>query len=231
MKLEIIVQNKEEAIMAEKLGADRLELVSAMLEDGLTPSYGTIKQVLHSVNIPVQVMIRPHSYYYTYKDVDLEIICEDVKKVLELGGDKIVFGALTEDNKIDERVLQKVIDLDPNLDITFHRAFDDIASLEEAYLTLSKYKNNIKRILTSAGEVGCVEGKYKLKELVELSKKYNGPEIMPGAADLGPETIEEVHQTVGAKLYHVGPTVRFGLSYANEFNPESIKKVKDVISN
>lgn len=69
--IEVIVQNDEEAIEAEKLGADRLELVAAIQEGGLTPSYGTIKQVLHSVRIPVSIMIRPHSYHYVYNQTDL----------------------------------------------------------------------------------------------------------------------------------------------------------------
>lgn len=220
--LEIIVQNGKEAIAAEKLGADRLELVSAMGEDGLTPSYGTIKQVLKSVNVPVQVMIRPHGYYYNYGESDMEAILDDIKLVLELGGNRIVFGSLTEDKKVHEKNIEKVIKTFPEIDITFHRAFDDIPHQHDAYKTLIKYKRNVKRILTSAGEIGCVVGKYKLKELVRISKKMNGPIIMPGAEDLGAETIKEVHKTVGAQQYHVGPTVRLNESYANGYDKAKI---------
>ncbi|EGA91383.1 copper homeostasis protein [Planococcus donghaensis MPA1U2] len=52
--IEVIVQNEQEAVEAEKLGAGRLELVSSINEGGLTPSFETIKQVLNSVAIPVQ---------------------------------------------------------------------------------------------------------------------------------------------------------------------------------
>lgn len=66
-KIEAIVLNEEDAKTAEAYGADRLELVSAIAEGGLTPSYGTIKQVVKSVQIPVMVMVRPHSYHYNYQ--------------------------------------------------------------------------------------------------------------------------------------------------------------------
>src|SRR5699024_616680 len=117
MYLEVIVQNGEEAKIAERFDADLLELVSAMEEDGLTPSYGVMKQVINSVSIPVQVMIRPHAYGYNYNDTDLEIIREDIKKVLELGGKRIVFGTLTKEKKVDEYVLKEIIKLHPELNI------------------------------------------------------------------------------------------------------------------
>src|SRR5699024_3398784 len=120
--------------------------------------------------------------------------------------------------------------LHPELNITFHRAFDEVKCMEEAYITLTKYKKNVKRILTSAGAVGCIKGKENLKKLVLLSKEKMGPFIMPGAEDLGPETIKEVHETVGAKYYHVGPTVRINSSYSNNFDPEKINAIKSVVN-
>ena len=73
MLVEVIVQNAEDAIQAERFGADRLELVSAMSEGGLTPSYGAVKGVLNSTKLPVQIMIRPHSYGFQYSEADWEI--------------------------------------------------------------------------------------------------------------------------------------------------------------
>lgn len=52
-KIEAIVLNEEDAKITEAYGANRLELVSAINAGGLTPSYGTIKQVVKSVQIPI----------------------------------------------------------------------------------------------------------------------------------------------------------------------------------
>ncbi|WP_106496242.1 copper homeostasis protein CutC [Lentibacillus sp. Marseille-P4043] len=230
MKLEVIAQNGQEAKQAEELGADRIELVSAIQEGGLTPSYGTIKQVLSSVSIPVQVMIRPHSYHYYYTNADLQIIYEDIKNVLELGGNGIVFGALNKDNTINEKVLENVMEISPQLDITFHRAFDEVTSLHDAYQTLTKYKQNVKRILTSGGERDCVAGKSKLQELVHTAKKLDGPKIMPGSG-LTPENIQDIHKTVNANQYHFGKAIRIDQTLANPFNQKKITNLTNTLKN
>ena len=105
MLVEVIVQNAEDAIQAERFGADRLELVSAMSEGGLTPSYGAIKGVLNSTKLPVQIMIRPHSYGFQYNEADWEIMKEDISMIQQLGGTGIVIGGLTAEGMIDERCL------------------------------------------------------------------------------------------------------------------------------
>src|SRR5690625_6089716 len=83
-----------------------------------------MKKVFQSVDIPVFTMIRPHSFSFVYDETDFEIIEEDVRSVLELGGTRIVFGALHEDGTINEEMLQRVFDISPNIEMTFHRAFD-----------------------------------------------------------------------------------------------------------
>ncbi|WP_054860355.1 copper homeostasis protein CutC [Gracilibacillus sp. JCM 18860] len=50
--LEAIVQNLEDAIEAERVGIDRLELVSCIERDGLTPSLKTTKEIIEHVKIP-----------------------------------------------------------------------------------------------------------------------------------------------------------------------------------
>ncbi|MBP1949767.1 copper homeostasis protein CutC [Virgibacillus litoralis] len=223
MIFEVIVQNGQEAIQAEKLGADRLELVSAMEEGGLTPSYGAIKQVLESVAIPVQVMVRPHSYHFSYTDEDLKIIREDIDVIQKLGCNRIVFGALNQDLTINTTMLDELVQFYPNLDITFHRAFDEVPSQQDAYETLVKYQQNVKRILTSGGKANAEAGKQQLQELVE---KGNGPVIMPGSG-LTPANIKEIHEAVGATQYHFGKSVRVGNSFENGFDPDAMREVEE----
>lgn len=225
--IEIIVQNGKDAVEAERLGAHRLEFVSAIGEGGLTPSYGTMKQVLNSVSIPVFTMIRPHSYRFIYNDNDLEIMKEDIKQVLELGGKRIVFGAITEDKTIDEEMLQEIIAISPKLEMTFHRAFDEIADQMKAYKTLAKY-DQVKWILTSGGKDTCLEGKENLRKLVDLSERIDGPEILPGSG-LTAENLPEIHEVVQAKQYHFGSAVRKHQSFANGYDAEIVKKILSTI--
>ncbi len=224
MEIEVIVQNGYEAVQAERLGATRLELVSAISEGGLTPSYGTIKQVLESVSIPVYIMVRPHSYHYNYQKGDLEIIHEDIKKIVELGGENIVIGALNKDKTIDEKVLESIITIAPNLEITFHRAFDETVSLVEAYRTLVKYKKNVKTVLTSGGAIDCLSGQEELAKLVQESRRINGPQIMPGSG-LSLNNIQEIHKGVDASQYHFGKAVRVDQSFAQGFDEQLMNKL------
>ncbi|WP_077302123.1 copper homeostasis protein CutC [Virgibacillus pantothenticus] len=227
MKLELIVLNKQDAIQAEKLGADRLELVSAIQEGGLTPSFGTMKSVIESVNIPVQVMIRPHSNHFFYKEEEFAVICEDIKALQSLQCNRIVFGALNEDRTINEQMLAKLIELFPNLNITFHRAFDEVVELDVAYEMLVKYKNNVKRILTSGGKANCEAGKEQLAKLVTNSQHLQGPVIMPGSG-LTPDNIAEIAQTTKAEQYHFGKAVREGDTFANAISAQAVDKVLSV---
>lgn len=227
MFIEAIVQNADEAIQAQNLGVDRLELVSAINEGGLTPSYGTIKQVLKSVSIPVQIMIRPHSHHFAYNNSDFQIIYEDIQNVLHLGGTGIVFGALNEDKTINEQMLADIIRISSLLDITFHRAFDEVSSQVDAFQVLTKYKQNVKRILTSGGTANCDAGKYQLQELIKLTNEVNGPKILPGAG-LSPHNIEAIHQTVHADQYHFGKGIRLEQSFANGFDEQALAKIKSI---
>ncbi|GAK02643.1 cytoplasmic copper homeostasis protein CutC [Geomicrobium sp. JCM 19037] len=119
MRIEVITLNHEDTKQAVQLGADRVELVSAMAEGGLTPSYGTIKHALQTAAIPVQVMIRPHSHGFVYTKTDWDIIRDDIDMVRSLGGRRIVFGCTTEGGQIDETLLNKVLERADGFDITF----------------------------------------------------------------------------------------------------------------
>ncbi|MRH41612.1 copper homeostasis protein CutC [Aquibacillus halophilus] len=225
MYMEVIVQNKEEAIEAEALGVDRLELVSRIDKDGLTPSLDTVQSVVESVSIPVQVMIRPHDYSFCYSYAEERLILEQINQMIEVGASNFVFGALNKNGTINERLLEEVISVSDEISFTFHRAFDYVPSQEKAYKTLVKYKAFIKRILTSGGEVDCVKGKESLKQLVELSQIHNGPIIMPGSG-LNENNIKVIHNVVGASEYHFGKGVRVAQSYSNGFDKRVIQNIK-----
>lgn len=228
MEIEVIVLNAEEARQAQQLGADRLELVRSIDQGGLTPSDTTIEQVLQSVTIPVQVMVRPHSKHFYYDDDELTEMIEGIKRTLPVQNKRIVFGGLTRDHTVDERALSKIIEAIPAIDITFHRAFDEVRSQKEAYDTLCAYSSNVKRILTSGGAKQCIDGLEQLKQLQVLSTNVNGPQIMPGSG-LDASNITLIHSEVGAAQYHFGKNVRQQYSYDQGFHPERFAKIMGIL--
>lgn len=226
--VEIIALNEEDAKIAEAYGADRLELVSAIGEGGLTPSYGTIKTVIQSVSIPVMVMVRPHSYSFVYRKQEWNAIREDIKLIQELGAAGIVFGALTERKTIDFELLAMVLEEASGLSITLHRAIDEANSLE-LYQSLCQLPFPVDRVLTSGGKPTAIEGIKTLINMVKESRQSTTcPIIMPGAG-LSTENIGFVHEQLQASEYHFGSAVRIDGDFRNQIQGDKIQRIKKIV--
>ncbi len=230
MKIEVITLNEKDTMQAQRLGADRVELVSAMQEGGLTPSFGTIKRVLEHAHIPVQIMVRPHSFGFVYDESDWLIMKEDISMIRELGGNRIVIGAITKDGDIDEDLLDKIISHAPDFDITFHRAFDHVRSPLDAYRTLTKYKKHIKRVLTSGCAPTAIEGISTLKKLVELSKELEGPTILVGSG-VNAQNVADLHQHINATEYHIGSGARVDRDFSKPLDEEQMSIIRSLKKN
>ena len=115
-----------EALEAQELGAERVELCDNLTEGGTTPSYGTIKMVVEKLNIPAFVIIRPRGGDFYYTPEEIEIMKEDIKICKELGVKGVVIGALNRDNTINYDAIKDMIDLAKPMSITFHKAIDEL---------------------------------------------------------------------------------------------------------
>ncbi|MDY0395759.1 copper homeostasis protein CutC [Virgibacillus halophilus] len=228
MKIEAITLNAKDTKQAEQFGIDRVELVSAMQEGGLTPSYGVIKTVLDTVRIPVQIMVRPHNFGFTYDETDLLAIKEDISAIRSLGGHRIVIGAITADHQVDEAFLTEVIEYAPDFDITFHRAFDQVSSQWEAYHVLTKYSKHVRRILTSGGKEKADQATKELQQLVALSHELDGPEILVGSG-VTPNNLGTLHEKIGASQYHVGSGFRVNGSFEKGLDETKVASVKQIL--
>lgn len=229
-KVEIIVMNQEDAKMAEAYGADRLELVSAMSEGGLTPSYGTIKTVVQSVNIPVMVMLRPHSFSFVYEKAEWAAIKENIKINRELGTAGIVFGALTKEKRLDKEIIAMVLKEAKGLSVTFHRAIDEAADPLGIYQSLLESPFPVNRILTSGGKPTVSEGIETIKRMIEGSKKQPNPiTIMPGSG-LTLSNIGFIHQHLQAAEYHFGSAVRKEGDFRKQLDGDKIQKIKCIVN-
>jgi len=200
--LEIIASTVEEAVAAEQAGADRIELVSALSEGGLTPSYGLIRQVVSTVEIPVHVLVRPHSKSFVYSKSDEETIITDIDLIRELGAAGIVVGSLTADGRVDEGFLGRIIKHKGELSLTFHRAIDSSRDILEAAEVLADFPE-VDRILTSGGQATALEGKETIARLIE---DYPDLIILPGSG-ITLENAETLLEATKASELHVGSAV------------------------
>lgn len=172
---EACVGSYKEAVRAEKLGANRVELCDNLMEDGTTPSYGTIKKTIEDLKIPVMVIIRPRGGNFEFTEEEVSIMKEDIRISKELGAYGVVIGAL-KGKEIDLEVTKSLVNEAIGLSITFHMAFDEI---EDKYKAIDQLINlGVHRILTKGGKGNALEGKDELKIL----SQYAGDKIiiMPG---------------------------------------------------
>lgn len=147
---EVIVVTPEEARIAEAGGADRLELVSALSEGGLTPGFGLMKHTIAAVRIPVNVMIRPHSRGFHYRESEIEVMAEEIRAAREAGANGVVVGVLDERRRVHEGHLERLLACAEGMEVTFHRAIDAAEDPVAAAKCLSRY-TGIRTILTSGG--------------------------------------------------------------------------------
>ncbi|MBU3745302.1 MAG: copper homeostasis protein CutC, partial [Sediminibacterium sp.] len=145
--LEIAVFNYQSAVLAEKAGADRIELCDNPAEGGTTPSYGYLKKTMESISIPVFPIIRPRGGDFLYTPEEWEIVLQDIAICKELGCTGIVTGCLRADGTVNTAPLEMAVEKAYPMQVTFHRAFDRVANPLEAMEQI--IQSGCSRILTS----------------------------------------------------------------------------------
>ncbi|MFR3567184.1 MAG: copper homeostasis protein CutC [Paraclostridium sordellii] len=223
--LEIIGMSVEDAIAIEKCGADRIELVSALTEGGLTPSFGLIESVVNKVKIPVNVMIRHHAKSFVYSDEDINIMVKDIEKVKEIGANGVVFGMLDEKNNIKEEQLITLLEAAKGLDVTYHRAIDETNVIDSIKI-LSKYEY-ITNVLTSAGK-GNIEN--NIEKIKEMKKNAGSINILLGGG-LNFENIDRIKNLTNNKDFHFGTAIRVDKNPFGEIDEAKLRKLVEIINN
>lgn len=175
--LEICVDGIESAVIAEKNGAERLELCADLMIGGTTPSAGLLERVLECCSKPVRVMIRPRFGDFLYSEEEFEQMKRDIFTAKRLGASGAVFGLLNSDGTIDAERTKFLIELARPMEITFHRAFDLSRDLSESLEILISL--GIDTVLTSGGKNRAADA---LDILTMLKRQAAGRiEILCGA--------------------------------------------------
>lgn len=218
--LEIIATNLEDALLIEKAGADRIELVSAMSEGGLTPSYGMIDAIVSKVSIPVNVMIRPFSHSFEYDSMAIEVMKKDIQVVKKLGANGIVLGML-KDQKVDFEQLNELI-LDLNMAVTFHRAIDASVDIIADYKRLSDNKF-VTQVLTSGGIGRATDNLALIDQLYEI----NNDQLLIGSG-VKRDNIDLLMKRYLNVNLHIGSDVRVAKSFYRGIDLNYLEKIVEV---
>lgn len=150
------------AIAAVGYGADRIELCGPG-NGGTTPSAGLMTRCRDAVQVPIHVMIRPHTHSFVYDREDLTVMLRDIEAARALGMEGVVLGPLQTDHRIHREQLRQLVDAAGPMRVAFHRAFDrtpdPIAALRELI------DANVQLVLTAGHAPTALKGAAMLRTM------------------------------------------------------------------
>jgi copper homeostasis protein len=223
--IEVCVDSLASALAAQRGGAARIELCSALLEGGVTPSAGLIELARAGLSIGLQVMIRPRGGDFCYTDEEFETMRRDVSVAKKMGVDGIVLGILNTNGHVDIERTRELVELARPLNVTFHRAFDMSAdffrALEDVCAT------GADRLLTSGGESTVEQGAPVIERLVKAARgriaimacggiaEHNAPSIIKQTG------VREIHlglrRAMASPMLYQNPRISMGAMPEREY--------------
>ena len=135
--LEIACFNLDSALIAQNSGADRIELCTNYTMGGLTPSHQNILEAQKQIQIPIQVIVRPHARNFIYTDLEISQMKNDILFCKENKIDGVVFGILNFKNEIDTNICKELIALAINL-MTNQNNAEKVLEVKGAFPLLMK---------------------------------------------------------------------------------------------
>ncbi|RMC11510.1 hypothetical protein DUI87_11629 [Hirundo rustica rustica] len=134
-----------------------MEVCVDSVESAVNAERGGLLQVVKQcVRVPVFVMIRPRGGDFLYSDREVEVMKADIRLAKLHGADGLVFGALTEDGRIDTELCTALL--------AFDMVHDPLVALE-TLISLG-----FERVLTSGCDSSALEGLSLIKRLAEQAK-------------------------------------------------------------
>ncbi|MEV3855988.1 copper homeostasis protein CutC [Streptomyces sp. NPDC050095] len=203
--LEVIALDAEDAIAAQAGGADRLELVTDMAADGLTPSVETFAAIRSAVDIRLRVMLRLAD---GFDAGDVASLVRAAREMRDAGADEFVLGFLDAHGGPDMAAVERVVEELDGCRWTFHRAIDRAADRDALRKQLADLPG-LDTYLTAGSADGVDAGLDVL--VAEAARAASGEpgyeqEILVG----GGLRLEHVAglRTAGISAFHIGGASR-----------------------
>lgn len=196
--IEVCANSVASALAGQAGGAARVELCSALIEGGLTPSPAVLEVARETLRIQLNVLIRPRGGDFCYDDLEFDLMRRDIAFCKRIGADGVVLGILHPDGAVDTARTRELVAAARPLSVTFHRAFDMAADPFRALDDVLAL--GVERLLTSGQRGSALEGQTLIAELVR--RAGDRLVVMPGAG-INDGNIRELIAATGAREYHL----------------------------
>jgi copper homeostasis protein len=226
--LEIIVCTVEDAVAAERGGANRLEIISHYEVGGLTPPFDLVREITSTVKIPARVMVRESEPFVVTDEEEIERLSDAARAFNRLPLDGLVLGFLKEapgGRLVDHDLVSRVLTCAPNLKATFHRAFEEAPDPIGAINEL-KCHPQIDCVLSRGyGEAWAAE----LDRFVEWDRAAR-PEIrMLLGGGIDRDAVKFFCKTSPIRAFHVGRAARDGENIDGFVLAERVRELAELI--
>nr|WSZ96667.1 copper homeostasis protein CutC [Streptomyces sp. NBC_00857] len=212
--LEVIALDAEDAIAARSGGADRLELVTDMAADGLTPSRETFAKIRAAVDIPLRVMLRLSDGFAVGEAAGeggsggVDALVGAARGMRAEGADEFVFGFLDADGTPDLVTVERLIAELDGCRWTFHRAIDRAADRDALRKRLADLPG-LDTYLTAGSAAGVDDGMPTLLSeaaAADQGEPGYGPQMLVG----GGLRLDHLPRLLGAGVdgFHIGGAAR-----------------------
>ncbi|MGI5398169.1 copper homeostasis protein CutC [Streptomyces sp. CA-135486] len=203
--LEVIALDAEDAVAARSGGADRLELVTDMAADGLTPSRETFARIRAAVDMPLRVMLRLADGFAAG---DVDALVRAARELRAEGADEFVLGFLDEDGSPDLVTVERLVAELDGCRWTFHRAIDRAADRDALRKQLADLPG-LDTYLTAGSAAGVDDG---LPTLLAEAARRGEPAYEPRILVGGGLRLEHVAvlRSAGIDGFHIGGAARPG---------------------
>jgi copper homeostasis protein len=221
--LEVIACSVSDAIEAQRGGAGRLEIIRDFHRGGLTPSLALVRDILDAVSLPVRVMLREHEAYEVDDEDEIEELCATAIMLSHLDVDGLVLGFL-QMGVIDTELTERVLSYAPNLNVTFHHAFEEVHDPLRAIQDL-KGLTQVDRILTHGASGEWPE---KIERLSRYRQEARPEiEILAGGG-IDERSIQMICQSTAIREFHVGRAAREPASASGVVRSELVKALVEM---
>ncbi|MGW0612733.1 copper homeostasis protein CutC [Streptomyces sp. NPDC002788] len=216
--LEVIALGAEDAVAAQAGGADRLELVTDMAADGLTPSAATFAGIRRAVDISLRVMLRLADGFAAG---DVDRLVRAAAALRAAGAEEFVLGFLTADGEVDLAAVERVVGVLDGCPWTFHRAIDRAADRYALRKRLDGMPG-LDTYLTAGSAGGVAEG---LPVLLAEAGRSGEPGYEQRLLVGGGLRLEHVPAlvTAGVDGFHIGGAARPG-GWAEPVSAEAVSE-------
>lgn len=204
--LEVIALDVEDAVAAQAGGADRLELVTDMAADGLTPPRETFAAIRAAVDIRLRVMLRKADGFSAGSAQDVERLVEEARALRAEGAEEFVLGFLNPDGSPDLTAVGAVVAELGGCGWTFHRAIDRAADRDQLRKAVADLPG-LDTYLTAGAAGGVDEG---LPTLLAEAAKSGTPGYEPRILVGGGLALSHlpVLRAAGIDAFHIGGAAR-----------------------